>query len=398
MRTAFALALCSVACSVTPRNDGLGGSATSGSAADEGTGGAQTQDTGAVAETGGPVDSATSEASTGQSVDDDDASGDDVKFDTPGDDGGPLGPGCSKIDFLFVVDNSGSMADEQAQLIASFPEFFSTIEDTVNANDFHLLVATTDGDMISSSGGGSTVLSCNGDGNCVCGPAPECCPAACELGGAGSTCFGVPCDQAADIEACDLAQGAGRRISPQGSCDFQTAERYMTGADTNLDDAFACASDVGTYGSGNEIPMEVILRATSTDLNEGGGCNDGFLRDDAILVVTFITDEEDDADGFFGSPGDPTTWHADLIANKGGQEEAVAVLGLFGDNDLPDGTCAPLDDGVVGAEPSPRLRQFVDAFGDRGFFGSVCADDYGQFFADAVSVIDTTCDEFEPEG
>ena len=46
-----------------------------------------------------------------------------------------------------------------------------------------------------------------------------------------------------------------------------------------------------------------------------------------------------------------------------------------------------------GAEPSPRLREFVDSFGDHGVAGSVCADSYQQFYLDAVGIIDTKCEE-----
>ena len=56
---------------------------------------------------------------------------------------------------------------------------------------------------------------------------------------------------------------------------------------------------------------------------QAGGCNEGFLRDDAILVVTFITDEEDT-----GSAGNPDSWKQTLVDAKGGNEEAIVVLGL----------------------------------------------------------------------
>ena len=51
------------------------------------------------------------------------------KFDVAG---GNTGPGdgemgCQKVDFLFVIDNSGSMEDEQNNLINSFPGFINTI-------------------------------------------------------------------------------------------------------------------------------------------------------------------------------------------------------------------------------------------------------------------------------
>ena len=46
-------------------------------------------------------------------------------------------------------------------------------------------------------------------------------------------------------------------------------------------------------GDGSERPMEAMIAAVST-LNVPGQCNEGFLRKDALLVVTFITDEEED--------------------------------------------------------------------------------------------------------
>ena len=73
------------------------------------------------------------------------------------------------------------------------------------------------------------------------------------------------------------------------------------------------------------------------------------------------------------------------------------MLGLFGDGDDPNGICPPFDpDNSSGAEPSPRLRQFVNSFGERGVAGSVCADSYKEFFQEAVAIIDTTCDGFVP--
>ena len=45
-----------------------------------------------------------------------------------------------------------------------------------------------------------------------------------------------------------------------------------------------------------------------------------------------------------------------------------------------------------------RLRAFTQSFGDHGVVGSVCVDDYNPFFAQAVGIIDTACDEFVPPG
>ena len=48
--------------------------------------------------------------------------------------------GCKGVDFLIVVDNSGSMGDEQQNLAASFPNFLATLQETLgdDADEFHL--------------------------------------------------------------------------------------------------------------------------------------------------------------------------------------------------------------------------------------------------------------------
>ena len=40
--------------------------------------------------------------------------------------GGDTTLGCKKVDLLFVVDGSGSMADEQANLLTAFPAFIDS--------------------------------------------------------------------------------------------------------------------------------------------------------------------------------------------------------------------------------------------------------------------------------
>ena len=48
-------------------------------------------------------------------------------------------------------------------------------------------------------------------------------------------------------------------------------------------------------------------------MGDAGQCNEGFRRDDALLVIVLITDEEDDHEtvplfGAFGSAGEPPDW------------------------------------------------------------------------------------------
>ncbi|EDM80789.1 hypothetical protein PPSIR1_12938 [Plesiocystis pacifica SIR-1] len=322
------------------------------------------------------------DGATEEDDDDDDADDGMTKLDTLGEDegqasadDGSLGNGCQKVDFLFVIDNSGSMFEEQDNLAGSFPSFINSISATLDeAQDYHVMVIDTDAWV-------------HGDCEILCGfPIPV--PGLCE----GYECGVTQPEECEDVLGAGVTHPKGAQAS-NVDCNFANGLRFMTDAEPNLPATFQCAARVGTGSSQSpEKPMEAMVAALSSNgpVNE---CNQGFLRDDAILVVTFITDEDDDADD--GSAGTVDGWRAALIAAKGGDASSIVVLGLFGDGDQPNPICGTFGDNS-GAETSPRLRQFIDSWGDQGFFGSICADDYDEFFQDAVDIIDTTCDEFTP--
>lgn len=255
------------------------------------------------------------------------------------------GPGCAKVDLLFVIDNSVSMVTEQGNLVASFPEFIAGIQSTLDDTEsYHVGVITTDAYQFND---------------------PEC-----RTLGALVTQTG----------------GAG---SSAGECGPFVEGRYMTEAD-DLAAALACAGQVGIDGANDERPMQALELALGDEL--AAGCNAGFLRDDALLVIVIITDEEDDHTTLQGvaqgSPGDPPEWFATLAARKG-VESNVAVLTIVGG--LPGNQC-PFPTGS-GAQQSPRLIEFTELF-THGFLGDVCAWSYGEFFTQAVDVIDSACDGF----
>ena len=292
-----------------------------------------------------------------------------TKFDLGKDDTGGVDPdtgtqegGCQKIDFLFVVDNSGSMADEQQNLATSFPGFITSIQNTVKAEDYHIMVIDTDA-------GNAFLQQCF----VVCALLPN--------------CEGYPCNNLPKAEGCDAMLGTGLVEDPSAkACGVAGGKRYMVDGQPNLSQTFQCLAKVGTDGDGSERPMEAMIAAVST-LNVPGQCNEGFLRKDALLVVTFITDEEDTGK----SNGAPVGWNAGLVAAKYGSEKSIVVLGLIGDPDQPNPVCTD------GAEASPRLREFAESF-TYGSWGSICSPDYAPFFDAAVSVIDTACSQFEPPG
>lgn len=296
------------------------------------------------------------------------------KFDVSSDPDG-ADQGCKRVDFLFIVDNSPSMEDEQASLIASFPDFIATIEERLEvANDYHVMVTDVDPWMYQ--------------------PCEDSCP------NPLPKCIDLPGFECGVIPECEDEFGAGivetrGENSRNRSCDFVGGNRYMTTAEPDLVASFTCAAQVGTGSMYQpEQPMDALMGAVSEEINLPGGCNAGFLRHDAILVVTFLTDEDD---GEGDSTLDPTAWKQAVVDAKYGDETAVVMLGLFGDQDLPNPVCPPYNPYQVdGAQPSPRLREFLDLWGDQGLFGSICADNYDPFFQEAVELIDSTCDGFVP--
>jgi hypothetical protein len=305
-------------------------------------------------DTDGP--SSTGTTSDAQTDDDDDGP---TKFDLGNHDVPlPEAEGCDKVDLLFIIDNSGSMADEQVNIAASVPGFVEGIQNTLaEADSYNVGVITTD--AYSGNAGGYTAI--------------------------GSL----------------VTQTSGTDSSNAVCTPFADGFRFMTQND-DLDVKFACAARPGTSGDGDERPMDAVRAALSPALNAGGACNAGFLRDDALLVLVFITDEEDDHETipFFGitlgSAGHPPDWFADIVARKAGIEENIVVLSLVG-HPKPNACPANQWDGFDGAEIATRIIEFTNMF-THGFIGDVCAPSYTAFFDEAISVIDTACSGFTPPG
>ena len=290
------------------------------------------------------------------------------KLDVVGDEEGMMtagdvgdGDGSQKVDFLFVIDNSGSMLEEQTALSNSFPAFINSIQSTLDqAQEYHIMVIDTDHWVHA----GCALL-------CGFPPLPGLC--------VGYECGVTVPEQCEDILGAGVTHPKGADASNM-DCNFQNGLRFMTDQEPNLVGAFQCAARVGTGSTDDpERPMEAMVQAVGNS-PQIQTCNNGFLRDDAILVVTFITDEDDNAGD--GSSGDVNTWRQALIDAKNGDDTSIVALGLFGGNGC--------------AEDSPRLTSFVDSWGDKGFYGSICSNDYDAFFQEAVDIIDTTCDEFTP--
>lgn len=262
-----------------------------------------------------------------------------------------VGPeGCKQVDFLFVIDNSVSMEGEQTALTMAFPGFIDTIKNTLPTSDYHIMVADTDA-----------------EGRC----APGICT--------HSTCQAQMKYACKDIFSdCDTTRGAGV-VHPAGEfasnmpCDFEPGKRYLLGDDPALTTNFQCAAKVGTAGNGSERPMDGMVEAVSPALLAPGACNEGFLRDGAILVVTFISDDPNVEDMNTAQE----TFDA-IVAAKGGDVDKIVMLGL-----IPGG------DGCGGG--GKHWADMISKFGPRGIQGSICAPEFNTFFQDAVDTILDTC-------
>jgi hypothetical protein len=271
--------------------------------------------------------------------------------------------GCKKVDLLFVIDNSGSMEDEQANLIASVPGFIDAMAAELGDTEGYNVGVTTSDLYLGD-------ISCPQEGALI-----------------------------------TKTTGMG---SSNAQCDpYSSGLRFMTEQD-DLPAKFGCAAQVGISGDGNERPMQTMLAAVSPGISAPGACNEGFLRDDAILVVVIITDEEDDhelvgcvgmtnVDPQPGSAGEPAQWFDGLVAAKGGNEKSIVVLSLVGP--ASGDMCPTLDKctgGITGAEVAQRIITFTEMF-TYGFVGPVCQP-YGPFFQSAISQIKSACDDFVPQG
>jgi hypothetical protein len=152
---------------------------------------------------------------------------------------------------------------------------------------------------------------------------------------------------------------------------------------------FSCIADVGASGDAGEEPMDALFAALSPAQNTGAGCNAGFRREDALLVVTIVTDEDDRR-----SEGDADVWYQALVDLNRGRAESAVVLGLLGDNNLPDGLAGgPC--GSSDADGAPELQRFVQGF-PYGLLHSVCAESFTPLFEQAAGVIAEACTNFPP--
>ncbi len=200
--------------------------------------------------------------------------------------------------------------------------------------------------------------------------------------------------------ACERTLGAGE-VAPYNSaasnriCEVPDGKRYLTSTlpRVEIKDKFACIGKTGDLGSGAELPMTAMVEAVTTQ-NQPGGCNEEFVRDDAVLVVTIISDDIPTATVDNASMvGSPQEWFDAVVAAKRGFSQNIVMLAIVNDENA---TCIGRTDNVARTGPTQRFVDFVAMFGSRGVVGNVCEPTDDAFFEQAVNLIDTACREFVP--
>lgn len=300
--------------------------------------------------------------------DDDDGGG-------PGKDSGPDDLGqpdaqttgsCEKMDILFVIDDSISMAQEQDNLTANFPGFIQVLDDYRTSADrpldWRVGVITT----------GRTYKRFL------------------RTGGQDHANGMVTGDDGALRRGCGLTQP------------------WISRGDSGAATTFSCVAKVGIGGPTDEMPLGTTVQALGDRISDGK--NAGFLRPDALLAIVVLSDEDDcsttgatfttDANvppapnaacipgrpvelatldstlAFLdGVKGDPGRWALAVIAGPGPN----TCMSSFGD-----------------AIPATRLLDLVGRKAPRASFSSICEGNLSKSLSEALATFDAACQTFPP--
>lgn len=270
----------------------------------------------------------------------------------------PTPLGCKgKIDVLFLISSYWTMLQAQDQLVAAFPVFIDMIQNQFSEFDVHLMVVDSEEKW--------SVKYCD-----------EQCPDPCD----GAPDY--PCGAQPTI--CDSKMGAGAvyNVGPDTEnvpC-LPEGPRYITADTPDIPGTFECLARVGT--SGYNMMGDALVAAMGTNINEPGGCNEGFLRDDALLMLVIIG-PEDSTLGPGSSQGTWQEWRQKVVEAKHDNLSAIVVFGIVSGSGCP-------------ANDNSRLCSLVQSFpqGTLEHFDTI--NDYGQAFGEAAELAIDACSLYVP--
>ncbi len=241
---------------------------------------------------------------------------------------------CKHVDVVIAVDNSGSMKEEKADLRdIAFPGFAASLINVAGGlDDFRV----------------------------------------------------------GTLDACSKSAGF-HTSGTSGACNFDGGNAWIESSSSKLVDEFKCVGDISSAGTActgdndDEQPASTATAALEPEFMGPGKANEGFLRDDALLVVVAITDEDEQP-----TPGaDAQEVYDRLVAIKGDVNKMV-FLGIGG---------ASSCDGAYGsAKHATKLEAVTNKFiaAQRGVFWDLCQGNLDQGLTQALTVIESACEDFGP--
>jgi hypothetical protein len=278
--------------------------------------------------------------------------------------------GCSSIDFLFVVDNSPSMLEEQANLAENFPAFIQVIEE----------YETPSGSPVTYRVGVTTTAVTRSFFQKV---------------------LWMPAIPTSTTGQDGVLQG-------QAACALGE-HPWLDGPASDAADKFGCMAAVGDEGPGYEMPLAGLELALG-EQSAVGGPNEGFYPsdEDALLVIVIITDEDEcsvdeggtmvttisggtDCDEAQSTGLYDLEAGAQFVDDLAGGPGRYVVVGIAGPG--PDSCSSAFGEAIY----AKRLEEFVGMFGAAGVFGNICDGDLSTSLTAALEVIEVSCDEFPIE-
>lgn len=241
---------------------------------------------------------------------------------------------CKHIDVVIAVDNSGSMQQEKQELRdIAFPGFASALLNVAGGiEDFRVGVLDA-------------------------------------------------CNKPANFHTSGLG----------GACNFAGGNVWMDSSSTKLVDEFKCVGDIDssdmqcTGDNDDEQPATAATTALEPMWMGAGKPNEGFLRDNALLVVLAITDEDEQP-----VPGANAQEVYDRLVAIKGDVNRMVFVGIAG---------ATACNGVYGtAKDATKLRSVTQKFVDkqRGVFWDLCQGNLDQGLTQALTTIQSACEDFGP--
>jgi hypothetical protein len=239
---------------------------------------------------------------------------------------------CERIDILFVIDGSGSMMDEQAALQGEdgnppvFAEFTDAlVADLVDVEDFHVGVISAQPDDITLH-----------------------------------THSGAPLDFPSPETDCGLPQP------------------WIGGPSATLAEDFACLA--ATRSDMVEVPARNAVEALQSELNAG------FLRDDSLLIVVILTDEDEQT-----AVLDNMDIHRGLLDAVGGELDRLLLLSIAGDPGIYEMPLTICEGPYGHAAPGRRLTTIARSLRERGFTQGICDGDMASTFEELLGSVISIC-------